>query len=403
MVKLPVALIGILCSGLLGFWGARISCESEKEPDKATTLALRPGGAPDETKRPSGPWKPRGAREPGQALKQHEELLAYAQPGSTDALALLREHAEARFAVRGGSVTFHTESLLREMMHEDPERALEFLDGIEDRDVQDRMSSLMLFGPPREHLPLFVEWMRGQQDPNYRAKLLSLFAWTWARLDSKAVFEAINTITPEEERSGLRLGVMRHLSLSERVAVLPSFPEEDRATYFASESESLAAKVPEFLYQSLAGMKSSELRSQAVTNVLRSWATRDPFRAVAEIKKTNDLLLEVEGFREVAYGWSSVDSHRASEWVDDLDPGPSRNAASAGLAEELSGEQPDMAFQWAASITDPELRLHTLEQVLGAWRTSDPTEAEAALAGSDLSESDRRSLAPSLPNKPSNP
>ncbi|MDB6132090.1 MAG: hypothetical protein JWM59_333 [Verrucomicrobiales bacterium] len=127
---------------------------------------------------------------------------------------------------------------------------------------------------------------------------------------------------------------------------------------------------------------------------------------------------------ELAEGWARVNPKAALEWVDSLPAGdrsPSlysgiynrwidydRNAAGAALAaqpassaldksieryiDEVMRDNPQNTMPWAESIGDQERRWSALERVAGEWRRRDPGGLQRYLAGSALSESQKRKL-----------
>jgi hypothetical protein len=341
-MKLPGAVLAIVLSGLAGFAAASFWPES-KEAGPASPSSAKSSRQASES---SPPPRARVPRERSNPEAQHVKLLDHPRPGSADALALLEEFAKERFGAYGGSTTFHTEKLLRLMYEEDPEMALRFLDGIEDRDVAVRMVGLMLFAPGRSEILRLKAWMEGQSDPILRSEILRNMIWSWRGFDGPAALAAIDALPEAEgvDRSKLRALLMERIPVHRQLEVLDDFPLPDREAFFTTHGQTLSSEMPEGIFASIMGLPESVGRDKAMTSVLQQWAQRDPLRAVEAVSKHAAPEVEAHAVRQVAFGWSSGDSLRASQWVDSLPPGPNRDAASAGLAEELATEQPDMAF-----------------------------------------------------------
>jgi hypothetical protein len=246
--------------------------------------------------------------------------------------------------------------------------------------------------------------MEGQSDPILRSEILRNMIWSWRGFDGPAALAAIDALPEAEgvDRSKLRALLMERIPVHRQLEVLDDFPLPDREAFFTTHGQTLSSEMPEGIFASIMGLPESVGRDKAMTSVLQQWAQRDPLRAVEAVSKLDAPEVEAHAFRQVAFGWSSGDSLRASQWVDSLPPGPNRDAASAGLAEELATEQPDMAFRWAESIDHVSLRRETLRQVLAAWRNDNPQAAESALRESGLNEADRQALAPTT-NASQNP
>lgn len=393
-------MISILAWGLAGFGAAKYWRSSQElsgaESDSAAKSEMASAAAPRRS-------RPAGMRERSNPEAQHVKLLDHPKPGGSEALALLEQFAAERFEVIGGSRTFHKETLLRQMYQEDRDAALRFIDGVEDGEVAARLVSLMLFAPDRSEIPRLKEWMENQEDPVLRSEILRCMIWTWRSYDGHGALAAIAALPQAEgiDRSKLRALVMERIPVRVQLDLMEALPLADREAFLATHGETLSRNVPEEIFAGIMNLPDSPGRQGAMSSVVRGWAARDPLRAIAAVETLNKSDEEPLILRELAYGWSSVDSLRASKWVDEIPLGPSRDAASAGLAEELAIEQPDMAFRWAERIADVDLRLESLRHVLATWRGANSQAAESALKGAQLNESDRRALAPIT--KPSNP
>ena len=370
------AVLCIGCSGLLGYGVARFRAVA----DKPGTLQL--------VGSPSG----KSAMEVRKAPIAWDSILAHPQPGGKEALDLVEAMIDERMEIGEGSRGFYQEQIIKSLFARDPARALAFIDGIEDRDLAADFASLMLSFPPKNELPRIKAWMEKQEPVAFRSKVLSWMLRTWARADREGALAAIDALPEDADKSALRQELMRHVSERDHLATLEAFPIGDREKFIAGHATELSAAAPEETLAMLLGHPSSIERGEAISGLLRRWAARDPHRVAEALKQIADPFEKTMGFRDTAYGWSGVDSYQASNWVAGLPAGLGRDAAASGLAAELSGEQPDMALKWSASIADPEIRAPAMREVLSAWRAKDPQAAEAALKGSGLSKSERQAL-----------
>lgn len=384
-MKPGAAFLCMILSGLTGFGAATVlvaPAPAEKAGD--TRVAPSPSKpAPAEAKE-----EDRLTTEPVPSDSPHAEILNHAHPGSAEPLALFHKRLQ-----QNGGGTYQTERLLRQMYKESLASSLAFLEGITDPEMRKRYASLMLYNPPPHDVPALLQWMKQQGDPDFRTDVLSLLMKHWTRQDQEAVLGAIEAL-PEDNRSALYAKMLKDLPASQQLASLSKIPDADRESFFATHAKKLSKRLPEESFAMMMELRPSEDRATAMTGLLRNWATKDPLRAIQSLERENDPDLATQGFRDVAFGWSSVDSYRASNWINELKPGPTRDAASSGLAEEMAGEQPDRAFEWAASIRDSELRIDTLRKVMDQWGATDSTAAAAALKNAPLTNEERSALAP---------
>lgn len=384
------ALLSVLFSGLAGFGAATFSVAPTGDDGTAVPQIASSDPASDpasgETNEENEPTEPE--TEPSNPNSPHADILGHAQPGSVEPLTLFQKRVQQQ-----GGGTYQTERLLRKMYKENLASSLAFLEGIADPDLRKEYTRLMLYDPPVHDVPALLKWMKQQGDPDFRAEVLSLVMKQWTKRDQATALAAIKAL-PEENRSALYAKMMKDLPAHNQLETLPKIPEADRESFFITHAKKLSKRLPEEALARMLELRPSEGRDSAMTDLVRKWATRDPLRAIQSVQAQNDPNLEAQGFREVAHGWSSVDSYRASEWINELKPGPARDAASSGLAEEMTSEQPDRAFEWAASIRDPGLRVETLRQVMEQWRTTDSAAAAAALSASQLTQEEQSALAP---------
>ncbi|MFN0129999.1 MAG: hypothetical protein ACKV19_25320 [Verrucomicrobiales bacterium] len=98
---------------------------------------------------------------------------------------------------------------------------------------------------------------------------------------------------------------------------------------------------------------------------------------------------QARAYAEVIGEWldrnEGAESVQASQYVTQMPPGESRDAASATIARRMAGEDPAAAIAWATAIADPEQRENTLVDVGRRYMRSDPANAAAWLAQSGLS------------------
>lgn len=83
--------------------------------------------------------------------------------------------------------------------------------------------------------------------------------------------------------------------------------------------------------------------------------------------------------------WAREDPVAAGNFLRDMDPSDSRDAAVRSYANEVDGTDPGMAAEWAGSIANEEIRSEALNGVARSWIRKNPEEARAWLPNSGLS------------------
>lgn len=87
---------------------------------------------------------------------------------------------------------------------------------------------------------------------------------------------------------------------------------------------------------------------------------------------------------KVAREWGFSDANGAAAWLQTLVAGTARDSAIVGFVSAVDGHDPGLGTLWAATMTDPERRLRTVEGVAARWLQSDAPAARDWILGSDL-------------------
>lgn len=99
----------------------------------------------------------------------------------------------------------------------------------------------------------------------------------------------------------------------------------------------------------------------ANTGIGSNWVHRDPVAAAEAMLALPDLLASGP-LSEVVGIWAGKDPLATSDFVNErFDPGLLRDQAVTALVQQIRHDDPESAAEWAASITDPELRSRALQ------------------------------------------
>ena len=105
-------------------------------------------------------------------------------------------------------------------------------------------------------------------------------------------------------------------------------------------------------------------QTNAVSSLSQAWATTDPKGAAAWAESLPDETLRTQAVGNVINQYARADAYAASAWLATLPTGPSRDRGSITLARAIAKDQPQEAWQWSLSITDPSTRLSALAETL---------------------------------------
>ena len=83
--------------------------------------------------------------------------------------------------------------------------------------------------------------------------------------------------------------------------------------------------------------------------------------------------------------WAFQDAKAAGEWLAKQSQGPELDNARMTYARIVASKEPAAAMDWAKSVTKPEMRDMSVQQVYQMWKARDAKAADAALDSSGLS------------------
>jgi hypothetical protein len=131
-----------------------------------------------------------------------------------------------------------------------------------------------------------------------------------------------------------------------------------------------AALQPEEAAKAASELADPEARKQALHGVVGGWAQAEPAALTQFLTQ-----LPSGGDRGVMLGqalrsWVNLDPEAASRWINSSEMGPDLDEGVASVAT-LDSVNPELAINWAESITDEKLRSATLQDVLRNWVTTD--------------------------------
>lgn len=94
-------------------------------------------------------------------------------------------------------------------------------------------------------------------------------------------------------------------------------------------------------------------------------------------------------WKTVTAMWVQQDSRRTSEWIATLPAGMGRDTAVLAMTSEIQKSDPDLAWGWALSMTDAQLKAEALGEAARAWNRRDAGSVQQALTDPRLTTAER--------------
>jgi RNA polymerase sigma factor (sigma-70 family) len=158
------------------------------------------------------------------------------------------------------------------------------------------------------------------------------------------------------------------------------------------------------IIETAATLKDDEIRVQTRRAVVETWALQNPAEAAAWIDKVEPAwerpsLMDSLGLvwlhrkpeaaakwwleREpgpdtlvkIINVWAQKDVHAAAKWLDSQPIGPQSDTARMTFARQVAEREPEIALQWASTVSDETMRRSATEHILKSWRARNPAAA----------------------------
>lgn len=199
-----------------------------------------------------------------------------------------------------------------------------------------------------------------------RDRLMAEWPWNGPAEEKEQMFAEAAAVAPGENQTVWLRGLAKR------------FPDDPRTAEMALKNgdEQLLRELSGFLLPKQPGRGSeivAALPEPARREVLGSYLADNPGPESAALADA----AAPEAVSAMAGFWLGRDPEAARAWADSLQPGATKDAAAAGLAQGLvkMDWDPAAAWQWAGAIADPALRQKTLNYVEARWRAADPAGA----------------------------
>jgi len=127
-------------------------------------------------------------------------------------------------------------------------------------------------------------------------------------------------------------------------------------------------------------------------SVLSSWANADPVAASAWAAQFPESDLRQNALRNLMSNWAQNDPVGAGQFLAGLAGGKSRDSAAQSYVSQLSWQSPELAAPFVNFIADDNQRYSSAMNVARGYLRNDPVGAEKWIAGLTLTEDKKAQL-----------
>ncbi|RYD33532.1 MAG: hypothetical protein EOP86_13160 [Verrucomicrobiaceae bacterium] len=137
-------------------------------------------------------------------------------------------------------------------------------------------------------------------------------------------------------------------------------------------------------------------RQRLAADTTSQYVYQDRSQARAWAETVKEPAVQAAAWKVIAADWVAEDSWQASQWIAGLPQGTGRDSAVQAMAEGIGKTDPDLAWKWALTMGDSDLKSRTLNAAAEAWARKDAASLRQAIEEAALSPQERRSVLESL-------
>lgn len=290
-------------------------------------------------------------------------------------------------------------TLLEELARTDPKRALELAAMERNWELHSKLRDAALRGWGATAPDSAADWAMALPLPGERMRCVEAVLTGAAERPDDAVRVGLRLCAADRNTAGpyghalvnALIGKQGAFEAATRFAQSAGMVDM-QAVLLESAYRQWADHQPQQALQDLAQIADPKIRHAAYEGVLSGWASSNPAQLAHYAQALPAGEDRSRTFGAALFHWVEKDPVGATEWIGRYDPSPDLDpgvAAVATLPTLVSG-QPQLAMDWAGSITDPSLRAMTKKNVFGDWARNDPAAARKfaeALGNPDERES----------------
>lgn len=275
----------------------------------------------------------------------------------------------------------------------DPTAALQYAMQIESRRVRSNLIGTILSNWAKTDVTSAYNWVMSnrESDPGtFQMGLRPVFTALAALGVSDAMKMAFTIPSSNDRLSALRIVVEQAARQGVDPASFTSYMDSlqtpgDRKNYASMLAQNWAVYAPQEAAQWALSLTDPSLRQATLSSTLGTWANDNPQAAADWVLSLPPGDMQSRQIAQITQTWARYDPVQAADWLlAQHPPSPNLDPAIQGLVSTVARSNPEGAVMWAATISDPRVRNHTIVHTSRAWMKSDPKKASAYIISAPL-------------------
>lgn len=282
----------------------------------------------------------------------------------------------------------------------DPAAALQYALQIESRRVRANLISGIFSSWAKTDATGAFQWLMANKelDPGtFQAGLKPVFS----AMAKSSISDAMNmafAMSPGTDRMAAMRFVMEQAARSGAAPSMTAYMASlqtpgERQNYATALAQNWAVYAPGEAARWALSLTDPALKKAALTTTMGAWAGDNPRAAAEWVLSLPEGELRVQQIAQITQSWARYDPVKAADWLlTQRPPAPGLDPAVQGLVNVVMRSNPEGAIMWAATISDPKRRNHSIYHASEEWLKSDPAKARAYILNAPLSPSQRTRL-----------
>jgi hypothetical protein len=197
------------------------------------------------------------------------------------------------------------------------------------------------------------------------------------------------TIATKQDPADPREALTAAQAALAQAQALPAGTDRDTAmknveSAFKDSLIALAAQDPQAAWDAAQNMPDDSHSSRLLTlrGILQAWSSTNPAKAAALMTEANMTEASDNATNTAAIiesNWIKQDSVAASQWINTLPPGNTRDSAIQALVQVVKDTDPAGAMTWTDTMTDFSTRGNMITKIVQEWAKTDPAAATQAV------------------------
>jgi hypothetical protein len=270
--------------------------------------------------------------------------------------------------------------IVRSLGETDPERALEFAAGLENKSEMRHTLSNVLKTIARDDPQRALKLAGSHLNSELRADALSDISSIWLSRDPDAALEWINSLPANDRNHAIEGSIRQAMSddIVNAVKLVESMPSgSGNSHHYYSIASRWADADPDAAAEWVKGIESVQAKAKAMNGLISNLVGSDPKKAAIFLEEAGINSKNTSQIGSIVAAWEATDPGAALDWMNGLDlQGEERSAAIKSTVKELASQDPERASVYVQTLTDPNERESSAISLMSSWARVDPDAAK---------------------------